>query len=76
VKVDKVFVVSGKFLSRDIDEGAVKVVDRLDKVFSKALKGEILGSLNLAFCPLLKVAVVGDGTEVFVLSIDVKWMYH
>lgn len=59
----------GEFLGRDGEQGAVEVVDAVDEVFGEAGDGEVAGGADVAFGPLLEVAEVGDGAEVFVLRV-------
>jgi hypothetical protein len=57
-----------KFLDRNGGKSAVEIINAFYEVAGEALEGEVFGGLDLAFCALLEVAVVGDGTEVFVLA--------
>ena len=66
---DKVRVGRGQLGSIDSAESAIKGIDGLDEVAGEVLESEVLGGLDLALGALLEVAVVGDGAEVFVLSL-------
>ena len=48
-------------------QGAVEVVDGFNQIDGKSLDGEILRGCDVACCPILEVAEVGDGPEVLVL---------
>lgn len=67
VKGGQVLVITIELLGRNGREGAVEVVDGLDKIAGEALDGEVLGGLCFARCALLEVAEVGDGAEILVL---------
>lgn len=70
VKVDKLLVVLriGAGALRNRLERAVKVVDRVDEIFSELLDGELASGLLVALGALLEVAVLGDGAGEFVLQ--------
>jgi hypothetical protein len=67
VQCYKVGIFGCEFFGRNGGEGTVEVVDAFYEVAGEALEGEVFGGLDLALCPLLEVAVVGDGAEVFIL---------
>lgn len=60
VQRDQVLVVGLELLGGDGAEGAVEVVDGLDKVAGEALDGEVLCALDFSFCAFLEIAEVGD----------------
>ena len=52
----------------------LEVVDAGNEVFCEILKGKVSRGLHFAFCAVLQVAVVCDGTEIFILmALLGKW---
>lgn len=69
MQCDEVAVIGLELFGSDGAEGAIQIVDRLDEVSREALDSKIFCGLGFALCAFLEVAEVGDGAEVFVLSI-------
>lgn len=68
VQGNKIRVVRGQFGRVNGAEGTVKGIDSLDEVAGEVLEGEVFGGLYFALGALLKIAVVCDRAEIFVLS--------
>lgn len=47
---------------------AVKVINAVEEILSKALNSEVAGTVHIALCALLEVAEVGDGAQIFILE--------
>jgi hypothetical protein len=69
VESDEIRVGRGQFGCVDGAESAIEGIDGLNKVAGEVLESKVLSGLDLALSALLEVAVVGDGAEVFVLSL-------
>lgn len=60
VQVDQILVIGRELLLGNGVKGAIEVVDALKEVLGEALQREVAGSLDLALCLLLKVAVFSN----------------